>query len=106
MVKKAEPRTRKKAPKVRGVVHIVEDRCKGCGYCIEFCPDAVLAESTQFNAKGYYPPCVKESAVCINCGMCTSICPEFAIYTTKAEGGAAEEDGTKDRTAMLPDLAM
>ncbi|MBK5102588.1 MAG: 4Fe-4S binding protein, partial [Desulfobacteraceae bacterium] len=39
-----------------GVVHIIEDRCKGCGYCIEFCPRAVIEFSAHFNQKGYHPP--------------------------------------------------
>ncbi|MGQ9796798.1 4Fe-4S binding protein [Desulfosoma sp.] len=34
----------------------MEDRCKGCGYCIAFCPRDVLQESKRFNAKGYHPP--------------------------------------------------
>ena len=40
----------------KGIVYIIEDRCKGCGYCIEFCPRQVLEFSTGFNAKGYHPP--------------------------------------------------
>jgi len=26
----------------RGIVYIIEDRCKGCVYCIEYCPQKVL----------------------------------------------------------------
>ena len=44
-----------------GIVHILEDRCKGCGYCIEFCPREVLHFSSHFNKKGYHPPSVKST---------------------------------------------
>ena len=64
-----------------GVVHILEDRCKGCGYCIEFCPRAVIEFSTHFNEKGYHPPAVKKPDDCVNCHYCEIICPEFAIYS-------------------------
>jgi len=39
-----------------GIVHIIEERCKGCGYCVEFCPQDVLVMSERTNAKGYHPP--------------------------------------------------
>lgn len=39
-----------------GIVHIIDDRCKGCGFCIEFCPQDVLELSSQTNAKGYHLP--------------------------------------------------
>ncbi len=66
-----------------GQVFVIVERCKGCNFCIEFCPEEVLAESTGMNAKGYHYPVVapgKESA-CINCAFCKLVCPEFAIYT-------------------------
>jgi len=34
-----------------GEVVILADRCKGCGFCVEYCP-----MSAQFNRKGYHPP--------------------------------------------------
>ena len=68
----------------RGVVHIIKDRCKGCGYCIEFCPMYILEFSTEFNAKGYHPPVVKNFDDCVNCHYCEVICPEFAIFSVDA----------------------
>ena len=63
-----------------GIVHIVDDRCKGCGFCIEFCPQEVLTISKRTNAKGYHPPEIIPDTQCINCGLCTLLCPDFAIY--------------------------
>jgi 2-oxoglutarate ferredoxin oxidoreductase subunit delta len=68
----------------RGIVTVFEDRCKGCGYCIAFCPRNVLNLSSRFNAKGYHPPEVTRPDDCVNCRFCEIICPEFAIYSTEA----------------------
>ena len=68
-----------------GKVNILDYRCKGCKYCIEFCPKDVLEESKEFNEKGYYPPVVKEEGKCINCNFCETVCPEFAIFVTEQE---------------------
>ena len=68
----------------RGIVHILDDRCKGCGYCIQFCPKFNLEFSTEFNQKGYHPPSVKKMEECVNCHYCEIICPEFAIYSVEA----------------------
>jgi 2-oxoglutarate ferredoxin oxidoreductase subunit delta len=67
----------------KGIVYIIEDRCKGCGYCIEFCPQQVLEFSSQFNKKGYHLPSVKKPEDCLNCHYCEIICPEFAIYSVE-----------------------
>ena len=77
---------------VTGKVNILKYRCKGCGYCIEFCPQDVLAESEDFNEKGYRPPYVKVEGKCVNCDFCETICPEFAIYCTKTEGRKLESE--------------
>ena len=65
----------------KGNVVIIEDRCKGCGYCIEFCPRSILAFSKGYNKKGYHPPAVLNPGECVNCHYCEIICPEFAIYS-------------------------
>ncbi|MBB5349273.1 ferredoxin family protein [Desulfoprunum benzoelyticum] len=68
----------------KGLVTIIEDRCKGCGYCIEFCPTHMLAFSDRFNKKGYHPPQTSRPDDCVNCHYCEIICPEFAIYSVEA----------------------
>ena len=68
----------------RGIVQILEDRCKGCGFCIEYCPRGILEFSKKFNKKGYHPPVVKKPDDCINCHYCEIICPDFAIYSYEA----------------------
>jgi 2-oxoglutarate ferredoxin oxidoreductase subunit delta len=70
----------------KGIVYILEDRCKGCGYCIDYCPKMVLEFSTHFNQKGYHPPFVTKPDDCVNCHYCEIICPEFAIFSVEAPG--------------------
>jgi 2-oxoglutarate ferredoxin oxidoreductase subunit delta len=67
----------------RGQVSIIPSRCKGCRFCIEFCPMDVLIESADLNAKGYRYAVVAEGREgdCVHCQFCTLVCPEFAIYT-------------------------
>ena len=73
------------APKQpRGIVKIVEERCKGCEFCVEFCPKDVLELSTKFNTKGYHFPQVKTPDSCVNCQLCYYLCPEFAIFVTES----------------------
>ena len=68
-----------------GEVVIIDDRCKGCGFCVEYCPKDVLVMSERFNKKGYHPPVMKPNHECNNCGLCEVICPEFAIYSKVKE---------------------
>jgi 2-oxoglutarate ferredoxin oxidoreductase subunit delta len=68
----------------RGDVVIIADRCKGCGFCVEYCPKDVLVMSEGFNRKGYHPPEVVKSGECVNCNLCEMICPDFAIFSTAA----------------------
>ncbi|MBN1271272.1 MAG: 4Fe-4S binding protein [Candidatus Aminicenantes bacterium] len=75
----------------KGEIHIIRDRCKGCGFCVEYCPKDVLALSDEFNIKGYHPPFVENEDNCVYCQLCENICPEFAIFVTKKE----EEDVEK-----------
>ncbi len=87
--------TRKEQSEPRGRVEINEALCKGCGYCIEFCPRDVLAWSGSFNGKGYHPPRIAAPERCTGCGLCGMYCPDFAIfgYRTNSPGTSQREQG-------------
>ncbi len=78
----------------KGSVQIVVERCKACGFCVEFCPTHVLALSSAFNSQGYHPPHSVAPDKCSGCDLCGMFCPDFAIHgyrTDKDKKGKAEE---------------
>lgn len=76
----------------RGEVHILRERCKGCGFCVEYCPKDILELSTDFNTKGYHPPIVKDADSCVHCQLCEMLCPEFAIFCVLKEEEQVHEN--------------
>jgi len=79
----------------KGQVSIIVERCKSCGFCVEFCPTKVLALSSAFNSKGYHPPHVIAPEKCSGCDLCGMYCPDFAIYAhklTPAKGPAQNKE--------------
>lgn len=91
-----EPLDRATLRRQCGEVSILEDRCKGCAYCVEFCPRGVLAVSDRFNIKGYHPPDVVAPQACTACHLCELLCPDFAIGVREYESTV---DGTEVRHA-------
>ena len=80
-----------------GEIHVIRELCKGCGFCVEYCPRRVLELSEGFNRKGYHPPAAVNADACVSCGLCELICPEFAIYVKKLE-----EDGSQKAAQGTP----
>ena len=81
----------------KGSVQIVVERCKACGFCVEFCPTDVLALSSAFNAKGYHPPYMVKPEKCSGCDLCGMYCPDFAIFGFKYP---ADDKEKKDETQV------
>jgi len=71
---------RRKIQKYLGNVEVEVDRCKGCGFCVEFCPTGALELSPEFNIKGYHPPLLVDTNYCNGCDLCGLYCPDFAIF--------------------------
>lgn len=60
-------------------VKVLGQYCKGCGYCVNFCPKKVLAFGKERNGLGAFPPVVMRPDDCIQCGICATMCPDAAI---------------------------
>jgi 2-oxoglutarate ferredoxin oxidoreductase subunit delta len=79
------PLDKEKTQKPEIEIHLIKDECKGCGYCIEYCPRKVLEESDEINARGVHPPKIVDGDKCMNCGFCTAVCPDFAIFVVEKQ---------------------
>ena len=73
-----------------GEPKIIIQRCKGCSFCIEYCPRDVLEMSREFNRKGYHYPVITKDGDCVNCNLCEMICPEFAVFCISNESKAPD----------------
>jgi len=61
-----------------------EDRCKGCGLCIEACPKKILGFAKErLNEKGFNPAEIIDQDACISCAFCATICPDCVITVEK-----------------------
>lgn len=81
--KQYKDKTAKSGPSFK--VKIAEKFCKGCGYCIKYCPKQVLVAEDSLNAKGYVKVKVANVSDCIGCLSCSTVCPEAAITIQKDE---------------------
>jgi len=77
------PKTRQK--RRRGEVTVFPNWCKGCGLCVEFCPQNVLEQAEDGRV------IVARPEACIACRWCELHCPDFAIFVTEIEPEEEEE---------------
>jgi 2-oxoglutarate ferredoxin oxidoreductase subunit delta len=80
-----KPLNSSRPPGALASISVDKERCKGCGFCVEFCHQKVLKLSSELGPKGYQSVIVDDSNECLNCGFCEAICPEFAIKLSPLE---------------------
>jgi 2-oxoglutarate ferredoxin oxidoreductase subunit delta len=74
---------------VIGHIEIDKARCKGCTFCIDFCPRSSIELSEELNLKGYFVAAFKDGEGleddnrCNGCGTCALMCPEVAIEVVR-----------------------
>lgn len=64
----------------KGKVVVNQDECKGCGLCVESCPQKGMGLSPELNHYGVHPA-MQKADVCTGCGICYYVCPEPGAIT-------------------------
>jgi NAD-dependent dihydropyrimidine dehydrogenase PreA subunit len=72
------------------LVEVNEDECKGCGLCIDICPQKVLFEQPHLNRMGYHPSGYT-GRDCTGCAHCFYACPEPGAIAVYRKGYIKEE---------------
>ena len=64
-------------------IKIDRERCKGCLFCIGFCPQGLIIVDKALNKRGVKPAKFIEKNTCLGCAMCAIICPDCCIEVYK-----------------------
>jgi 2-oxoglutarate ferredoxin oxidoreductase subunit delta len=77
--------------KAKGKVEVNQEKCNGCGLCVESCPLKALKLSAEPNRRGvHHVQHVGEA--CAGCGTCHYFCPESrAIMVCRPDAPDGEE---------------
>lgn len=60
--------------------------CKGCGYCLLYCPKQIIKIGENFNAMGFkYAVPNDLEKKCTACKTCAMMCPDAAINVYREE---------------------
>ena len=74
--------------KMKGVVVVNTERCKGCNLCVVACPLHILAlAGKRVNKKGYHYAEQTDKGLCNGCASCAIVCPDgcITVYKKKEE---------------------
>jgi 2-oxoglutarate ferredoxin oxidoreductase subunit delta len=86
-----------KERKVKGMVEIDIQKCKGCEVCRTACKENALVLSDTINIKGYRY-IIANNDVCTGCVNCALVCPDavITVYRTNPKKAGKREDITPE----------
>ncbi|AVV53948.1 4Fe-4S dicluster domain-containing protein [Tannerella serpentiformis] len=74
--------------RVKGMVVVNTERCKGCDLCVVACPSDVLElHPREVNNKGYHYVYMKTPKACTGCCSCGWVCPDACLTIYRAKVG-------------------
>ena len=65
-------------PKRRFKVDVNRKLCKGCYFCVRYCPMGVFSKSNEIGELGYTVAKVEHPEKCTGCRICLFYCPDLA----------------------------
>ncbi len=66
----------------RGFWTVFPGLCKGCGLCLQKCPQKCLSWSDILGVYGTLTV-QNDSSRCITCGICQKVCPDCALLVER-----------------------
>ena len=74
--------------RVKGMVVVNTERCKGCDLCVVACPcDVLELHPREVNTKGYHYVYMKAPNACTGCSSCGWVCPDACLTIYRAKVG-------------------
>jgi 2-oxoglutarate ferredoxin oxidoreductase subunit delta len=75
-------------PRTQFRVEINPRLCKGCYFCIRYCPMGVFSSSGEIGELGYVIAKVEHPEKCTGCRLCLIYCPDFATSVEEKRSGS------------------
>jgi len=83
------------------IPEVNQERCKGCGKCIESCPIHAIQLGPRENPKSEAKKTVRiEVDVCLGCGVCGLTCPSGAMGLVKRKQRVMHPETTFERVIL------
>ncbi|MBW2060134.1 MAG: ferredoxin family protein [Deltaproteobacteria bacterium] len=67
------------AAETKAKISFREERCKGCGLCVEACPRKLIVVGSRLNNQGYAVAELEDPERCNGCALCAEMCPDVVI---------------------------